>query len=119
MNTGKQLEIQKEDTQKSFSELQENTITNPGLENLGKRSGVIYASITNRIQEMEKRISGAEDTIENMKTTIKENVKCKKILTQYNQEIEDTMRRRNLMIIGIDEKEDFQLQGPANIFNKL
>jgi hypothetical protein len=66
---------------------------------------------------MEKRISGAEDTIENMKTTIKENVKCKKILTQYNQEIEDTMRRRNLMIIGIDEKEDFQLQGPANIFN--
>ena len=54
MNTGKQLEIQKEDTQKSFSELLENTITNPGLENLGKRSGVIHASITNRIQEMKK-----------------------------------------------------------------
>jgi hypothetical protein len=27
------------------------------IENLGKRSGVIEASITNRIQEMEKRIS--------------------------------------------------------------
>jgi hypothetical protein len=75
VNTGKQLEIQKEDTQKSFSELLENTITNPGLENLGKRSGVIYASITNRIQEMEKRISGAEDTIENIDTTVKENAK--------------------------------------------
>ena len=28
------------------------------LENLGKRSGVIDASITNRIQEIEKRILG-------------------------------------------------------------
>jgi hypothetical protein len=30
---------------------------------------------------MGERISGAEDSIENMDTTIKENVKCKKILT--------------------------------------
>ena len=29
-------------------------------------------SISNRIQEMEERISGAEDSIENMDTTIKE-----------------------------------------------
>ena len=34
------------------------------IENLGKRSGVIDARITNRIQEIEERISGAEDTIE-------------------------------------------------------
>jgi prefoldin subunit 5 len=33
------------------------------IENLGKRSGVIDASITNRIQEIEERMSGAEDTI--------------------------------------------------------
>jgi hypothetical protein len=31
---------------------------------------------------MEERISGAEDSIENMGTTIKENAKCKKILTR-------------------------------------
>jgi hypothetical protein len=31
---------------------------------------------------MEERISGAEDSIKNMDTTIKENAKCKKILTQ-------------------------------------
>ena len=68
---------------------------------------------------MEKRISGAEDSIENMDTTINENAKCKKILTQNIQEIQDTMRRPNLQIIGIDEKEDFQLKGPANIFNKI
>jgi hypothetical protein len=30
---------------------------------------------------MEERISGAEDFIENIGTTIKENAKCKKILT--------------------------------------
>jgi hypothetical protein len=30
---------------------------------------------------MEERISGAEDSIENIGTTIKENKKCKKILT--------------------------------------
>jgi len=29
---------------------------------------------------MKERISGAEDSIENMDTTIKENAKCKKIL---------------------------------------
>jgi Ni,Fe-hydrogenase III large subunit len=45
------------------------------LENLGKRSGDIDASITNRIQELEESISGAEDTIENIDTTVKENAK--------------------------------------------
>jgi hypothetical protein len=27
------------------------------------------------------------------------------------------MRRSNLWIIGVDENEDFQLKGPANIFS--
>jgi hypothetical protein len=31
-----------------------------------KRSGIIDASITNRIQEIEERISGAENTIETL-----------------------------------------------------
>ena len=50
------------------------------IEILGKKSGTLDASISNRIQEMEERISGAEDCIENIGTTIKENAKCKKIL---------------------------------------
>jgi chromosome segregation ATPase len=57
------------------------------IESLGKKSGTIDVSISNRIQEMEERISGGEDSIENMGTTIKENTKCKKILTQNIQEI--------------------------------
>jgi hypothetical protein len=35
------------------------------------------------------------------------------------QEIQDTMKRPNLQIIHIDENEDFQLKGAANIFNKI
>jgi prefoldin subunit 5 len=48
-----------------------------GIETLGKKSGTIDASISNRIQEMEERISGAEDSIENIGTTIKEIQKAK------------------------------------------
>jgi hypothetical protein len=76
-------------------------------------------SISNRIQEMEERISGAVDSIEIIGTTSKENAKCKRIQTQNIQEMQDTMRRPNLRIIGVDENEDFQLKGPANIFNKI
>jgi prefoldin subunit 5 len=62
------------------------------IETLGKKSGTIDASISNRTQETEERISGAEDSIKNISTTIKKNRKCKKILTQNIQEIQDTMR---------------------------
>jgi uncharacterized coiled-coil protein SlyX len=66
------------------------------IENLGKKSGPRDARITNKIQEIEERLSGAEDTIENINKTIKENAKCKKMLTQNIQEIQDTTRRLNL-----------------------
>jgi hypothetical protein len=59
---------------------------------------------------MEERISGAEDSIENIGITIKANAKCKNIPPQNIQEIQDTMRRSNLWIIGVDENEDFQLK---------
>jgi chromosome segregation ATPase len=134
-NTGKQVE----ETQKFLKELQENTSKQVmdlnktiqdlkleietirktqqeitlEIETLGKKTGTIDASISNRIQEMEERISGAEDGYN------KENAKCKKIQTQNLQEIRDTMIRQNLWIIGIDENEDFQLKVPVNIFNKI
>jgi chromosome segregation ATPase len=99
---------------------QEETILE--LENLGKRSGDIDASITNRIQEIEERISGAEDNIENIDTTVKENARCKKLLTRNFpniQEIQDTIRKPNLRIIGIEGNKDSQLKGPVNVFNKI
>jgi hypothetical protein len=57
------------------------------IETLGKKSGTIDMSISKRIQEKVERISGTEDSIETIHTTIKENAKCKKILTQNIQEI--------------------------------
>ena len=63
-------------------------------ENLGKRSGVIDASISNRMQEREKRFSGAEHTIEKIDTTTKVNANCKMLLKNQNiQEMQDTMRK--------------------------
>jgi hypothetical protein len=52
-----------------------------------------------------------QDTIENINTTVKENAKCKKLLTQNIQEMQDTIRRPNLRIISIEESEDSQLKG--------
>ena len=40
--------------------------------NHGKKSGVMDTSISNRIQEIEERTSGDQDTIENIDSTIKE-----------------------------------------------
>jgi hypothetical protein len=57
------------------------------MENLGKRSGVTDASISNRIQEIEERISAAEDTTQDTGTTVNENTINKKILSQNIQEI--------------------------------
>ena len=57
------------------------------IETQGKKSGTIDVSISNRKQVMEERISGADDSIENITTIIKEKGKCIKILTQNIQEI--------------------------------
>jgi hypothetical protein len=88
-DTAKQVEDIKEEAQKSLKELQENTTKQVmelnktiqdlkrevntikktqseatlEIETLVKKSGTKDASISNRIQEMEERISGAEDSI--------------------------------------------------------
>ena len=89
------------------------------IENLEKRSKVIDVSTTDITQGIEEKILAGKDTIENIDKTVKETAKCQKILTQNIQEIQDTTRRPNLRIIGIEESGDFQLIGPVNIFNKI
>ena len=89
------------------------------IENLGKRSGVIDATITKRIQEIEERISVTEHNIEIIDTTVKVIEKCQKIVTQKIQEILHTMRTPNLRIIGMEECEDSQLEGPVMSSTKL
>jgi uncharacterized coiled-coil protein SlyX len=87
--------------------------------NLRKRSEAIDTSINNRIQEIEERVTVAEYTIENIDPKVKENAKCKNLLTQNIQKIQDTMKRPNLKIIDIEENEDSQIKVPVNIFNKI
>jgi SMC interacting uncharacterized protein involved in chromosome segregation len=103
-NTAKQIEDIKEETQKSLKELQENTTKQDmelnktiqelkrevdtikktqskatlEIETLGKKSRNIDASISNRIQETDERISAAEDSIENIGTTIKKMQNAKR-----------------------------------------
>ena len=66
-----------------------------------------------------RKNSGAKDTIEIINSTVKENAKCKMLLTPNIQEIQDTRRRPNLKITGIEESKDLQLTGTVNIFNKI
>ena len=58
----------------TISKTQRETILE--IENLGKRSEVIDTNSTNRRQGIGERISGVDDTIENIDRTIKENAKC-------------------------------------------
>jgi hypothetical protein len=88
------------------------------MESLGERLGITDVSITSRIQEKEERISGVEDMVVEIGTTVEENSKYKRLLTQSIQEIEDKMNRPNLRINRIEKKEDSQLEVPENVFNK-
>jgi len=137
-NINKQVEAYREESQKSLKEFQENTIkqvkelkmeieaikkaqreTTLDIENQRKRQGAIDTSSTNRIQEIEERISEGEDSIEIIDTSVKDNVKRKKQLVQNIEEIQDSMKRSNLSVIGIEESEDSHLKGSVNIFNKI
>ena len=54
---------------------------------------------------MEEIISNAEDTIEDIDSSVQQNIKSNKSLTQNIQEIRDTMKRPHLRIMGIEEGE--------------
>jgi chromosome segregation ATPase len=96
-NMGKQVEVLEEETHKSLKEIQENTIKEMKelnktiqdikmeietlkkaqeeitleMENLRMTAGVTDTSITNRIQEMEERITDVEGTREDIDTKVK------------------------------------------------
>jgi hypothetical protein len=48
------------------------------------------------MQEIDEKISDIEDLVEDIDSSVKENVKSKKFLTQIMQKIWDTMKRPNL-----------------------
>ena len=61
-------------------------------------------------RDRREKISGAEDTIENIVTIVKENAKGKKFLTQNIQDIQTLdliVRISDLRIIGVEDNKDF------------
>ena len=81
------------------------------MENLCKQMRTTVVSITNRMQEIEERILGVDDTIEEIDSLVKEYIKSNKFLTQNIQEIWDTIKRSNLRILKIKDVEELQLKG--------
>lgn len=59
---------------------------------IGMWIGITESSLTNRIKEMEDRISVFKDTVEGMDTSVIENGKFKKFLIQNIQEIWGNMK---------------------------
>jgi hypothetical protein len=144
-NTAKQVETLKEEGQKSLKELQEkNKQIGDGIEKKHPRSkigsrnheenskrdncGDRNPRKENRSHRCEHQQQNTRDGRENLRCrrlhrehghNNQRKCKCKKILIPNIQKIQDTMRRPNLKIIGIDENEDFQLKVPVNIFNKI
>lgn len=58
------------------------TLGNVEMKNLGTWTGTSEVSLTNKIQVMEDRFLGLEETIEEMDISIKENVKSKTHMAQ-------------------------------------
>jgi hypothetical protein len=88
------------------------------IENIGQKSGVIDASISNRIQKIEERISCAEDAIVNIEQQSKkiQNAKCPNPKHPANP---GHNHKTKPSIIGIEDSEDSQIKGPVNILNKI
>jgi hypothetical protein len=88
------------------------------MENLGNRTRVTDLSITNRIQDIEERISVVENTIETINTPDMGSTKKQKSIPKlsrnpgHNKKIEPRK-------IGVEESEDAQINDLANIFNKI
>lgn len=84
------------------------------MKNLGGQIKVSDVSFTNRLQDMEERISGHEDKAEAM-----DKVKKKMLNPKTIQEIRDTIKTPNLQVIEIEEGEKLKSKGNNTIFNKI
>ena len=89
------------------------------MENLGKQTETSGTSITNRIQEIEERISDYEDTIEKINALTKENSKSNKFSSQNIQKLWDTIKKSYLRIIGVEEGEELRSKSQKIYSTKL
>ena len=88
-------------------------------EYLGKWTGTTEINITNRTQEMEDRIPGIKDRTKENDSSVKENNKSKKFMTENLQGIMDTIKWPNLRMVRKAEGEDFQIKVKKTSSTKL
>ena len=87
------------------------------MENLVKRTETTDSIITNRIQNMEKKISGIEDTIQDIVILVEKTLNLQIFSHKTSRKIWDTMERPNLRIL-IEDGEDSHLKIPENVSMK-
>jgi chromosome segregation ATPase len=74
---------------------------------------------SSRLEQVEDRISELEDEIEIKGKTELLLVRQLKTYERNMQELTDSIKRPNLRITGIEEREEVQAKGISNIFNKI
>jgi hypothetical protein len=91
----------KKEINNSFKEIQKNT---------GKQIEALKKETQKSFKELQENTNKHGTELNKPIQDLKMKVQITKILTQNIQEIQDTKRRPNLRIIGIDENEDFLLK---------
>jgi hypothetical protein len=96
------------------------------MENIRKKNETEMQNKTeshsNRLEQVEDRISELEDKMEIKGKTeelLVKQLKTLKTCERYMQELTDFIKRPNLRIMGIEEGEEVQAKGICNIFNKI
>jgi hypothetical protein len=74
---------------------------------------------SSRLEQAEDRISEPEDKMEIKGKTEELLVKQLKTRKRNMQELNDSIKRPNLRIMGIEEGEEVQIKGICNIVNKI
>jgi hypothetical protein len=72
-----------------------------------------------RLEQVEDRISGHEDKIDIYEKTEEYPGKRLKSYERYMQELCDSNKRPNLLIMGVKEGEEGQVKVIHNLFNKI
>jgi chromosome segregation ATPase len=74
---------------------------------------------SSRLEQAEDRISELEDEMVNKEKTEELLVRQLKTCERNMEEFNDSIKRPNLRIMGIEEGEGVQTKGICNIFNKI
>jgi hypothetical protein len=109
--TGQDLKVEKESIKETQSGHKKFRNSNRNL--IGK------TFLPTECRRCRERISGTEDMIKNIETSVKESIYIYiYILAQDSQKTWNTVKISTLRIMGIEEGEETKIKDTENIFNK-